>query len=95
MKKLLKQVLNNTERKRSFSIVVSDNKTRLKTWFKPTIQLDKKKGYEIALINPKTYYSFPNIDKSKNCFSYSPGATLLFLKVVITLKILISSFNKK
>ena len=30
MEKLLKQIANNTEPKRSFSIVVSDNKTRLK-----------------------------------------------------------------
>ena len=62
------------QNQRSFSIVVSGNKTRFKTWFKSTIQLDKKKVYEIALINLETYYSFPNIDRSNNCFSYSPGA---------------------
>ena len=55
---LIKQNVNNTEPKRSFSIVVSDNKTRFKTWFKPTIQLDKKKDYEIALINLETYTHF-------------------------------------
>ena len=65
---LPKQIVNNTEPKRSFSIVVSENKTRFKTWFKPPIQLDKKKDYEIALINLETYYSFPNIDISNNCF---------------------------
>ena len=48
---LLKQIVNKTEPKRSFSIVVSDNTTRFKTWFKPPIQLDKNKDYEIALIN--------------------------------------------
>ena len=62
MEDLLKQVVNNTEPKKSFSIVVSDNKTRFKTWFKPPTQLDKKKVYEIALINLETYYSFSNID---------------------------------
>ena len=56
MENLLKQIINNTEPKRSFSIVVSDNKTRLKTWFKPPIELDKKKDYEIALMNLETYY---------------------------------------
>ena len=50
MEQLLKQIVNNTEPKRSFSIVVSDNKARFKTWFKPPIQLDKKKDYEIALV---------------------------------------------
>ena len=43
MDDLLKQIVNNTEPKRSFSIVVSDNKTRFKTWLKPPIQLDKGK----------------------------------------------------
>ena len=71
MEDLLKQIVNNTEPKKSFSIVVSDNKTRFKTWLKPPIQLDKKKDYEIALINLETYYSFPNIDRSNNCFTYS------------------------
>ena len=73
MENLLKQIVNNTEPKRSFSIVVSDHKTRFKTWFKPPTQLDKKKDYEIALINLKTYYSFPNIDRSNNFFTYSPN----------------------
>ena len=74
MENLLKQIVNNTELKRSFSVLVSDNKTRFKTWFKPPIQLDKKKDYEIALIYLETYYSFPNIDRSNNCFRYSLGA---------------------
>ena len=43
MEKPVKQIVNNTEPRRSFSLVVSDNKTRFKTWFKPPIQLDKKK----------------------------------------------------
>ena len=54
METLLKQIVNNTEPNRSFSIVVSDNKTRFKTWFKPPIQLDKKKDHERALINLET-----------------------------------------
>ena len=54
MKNLHKQIVDNTEPKRSFSIVVSDNKTRFKTWFKPPFQLDKKKDYEIALIKLET-----------------------------------------
>ena len=54
MEDLLKQIANNTESKKSFSVVVSDNKTRFKTWFKRLIQLDKEKDYEIALINLET-----------------------------------------
>ena len=83
MQNLLKQIIYNTEPKRSFSIVVSDNKTRFKTWLKPPIQLDKKKDYEIALINLETYYSFPNIDRSNNCFSYSLGPSAPWFDIII------------
>ena len=83
MKHLLKQIVNNTEPKRSFSVVVSDNKTRFKTWFKSSIQLDKKKDYEIALINLETYYSFSNIDNSNNCFTYTPGANTPLVDIII------------
>ena len=55
MENLLKQIVSNTEPKISFSIVVSDNRTRFKTWYKPPIQLDKKKDYEIAIINLETF----------------------------------------
>ena len=51
MEQLLKQIVNNREPMRSFSIVVRDNKLRFKTWFEPPMQLDKKKDYAIALIN--------------------------------------------
>ena len=83
MEELLKQIVNNTEPKKSFSIVLSDNKTRFKTWFKTPIQLHKKKDYEMALINLETYYSFPNIDRSNNCFSYSPGANAPWVDIII------------
>ena len=80
---LLKQIVNNAEPKRSFSVLVSDNKTILKTCFKPPIQLDKKKDYEITLINLETYYSFPNIDKSNNCFTCSPNLNSLWFGIII------------
>ena len=83
MEQLLKKIVINTEPKRSFSIVVSDNKTRFKTWYKPPIQLNKKKDYEIALNNLETYYSFPNIDKSNNCFSYSPNINPLWFDIIM------------
>ena len=83
MEQLLKNIENNTDPKRSFSIVVSDNKTRIKIWFKPPIRLDKKKDYEIALINLETYYSFRNIDNSNNCFTYTPGANALWYNIII------------
>ena len=99
MEDLLKQIVNNTEPKWSISIVVSDNTTRFRTWFKPPIQLDKKKDYEILLTNLETYYSFPNKIDPTIILLIHPvqthrGLTLLFLKVVIKLKISTSSFNE-
>ena len=49
---------------------------------KPPIQLDKKKDYQIALINLQRYYSFPNIDTSNNCFSYSPNLDQLWFDII-------------
>ena len=83
MENLLKEIVNNREPKRYFSIVVSDNETKFKTWFKPLIQLDKKKDYEKALIKLETYYSFPNTDKFNNCFSYSPGSNTPWFDITI------------
>ena len=66
-----------------FQIVVSDNNTGFKTWLKPPIQLDKKKDYEIALINLETYYSLRNIGKFTNCFIYSAGANAPWFDIII------------
>ena len=83
MEQLLKEIVYNTEPKRSFPIVVHDNKTRFKTWFKPTIHLDNKKDYDIALINLETYYSF-SIDSSNHCFTYTPGANAISYNIIIS-----------
>ena len=72
MQDLLKQIVKNTEHKTSFQIIASDSKLRFKTRFNPPLQLDTDKKYEIALVNLKTYYSFPNIDESNNVFVYFP-----------------------
>ena len=67
-----KKIAKNTKhKKKSFQIIVSDNKTRFRTRFNPPIQMDKDRKYEIALVNLETCYSFPNIDVSSNMFIYS------------------------
>ena len=52
---LLIQIVKNTEHKTSFQIIVSNNKSRFNTRLNPTLQLDRDKEYEIALVNLKTY----------------------------------------
>ena len=80
---LLKWIGKNTEHKTSFQIIVSDNESRFKTRFNPTLQLDRDKQYEIALVNLKTYYLFPNIDESNNVFVYSPDNGNSWVKIKI------------
>jgi len=70
-------------RKSHFQIVVSDNKTRFTTQFNPHIQLKKNKGYEIALANLETYYSFPNITEENYRFMYSPDEGLTWFVIFI------------
>ena len=70
---LLKKIVKNTEHKTSFQTIVSDNKSKFTTRLNPTLQLDRDKEYEIALVNLETYYSFPNINETNNIFVYSPN----------------------
>ena len=83
MEDLLKQVVKNTAHKTSFQITASDSKSKFKTRLNPVLQLDKDKEYEIALVNLKTYYSFPNIDETNNVFVYSPNNGNSWIKIKI------------
>ena len=47
------------------------------------LELDRDKEYEIALVNPETYYSFPNIDETNNVFVYSPDNSNSWVKIKI------------
>ena len=80
---LLKQIAKNTEHKTSFQIIVSDNKSSFITRFNPKLELDRDKVYEIALVNLKTYYSFPNIDETNNVFVYCPDNGYLWVSYEI------------
>ena len=53
--------------------MVSENSTQIKTTFNPPLELDRTRKYEMALVNLKTYYSFPNLSDENNDFRYSPG----------------------
>ena len=69
---LLRQIVKNTEHQISFQIIVSSDKSSFNTKLNQTLQLDRDKEYEIALVNLETYYSFPNIDETNNVFVYFP-----------------------
>jgi len=82
---LLEKIAFNTEpiQKKSFQIVVSNNKTKFTTRFNPHIQFKKNRRYEIALVNLETYYSFPNITTNNNHFSYSPDSGGIWYHILI------------
>ena len=83
MEDLLKQIVKNMEHKTSLQIIASDNKSRFKTRFNPTLQLDRNKKYGTAQVKLETYYSFPNIDESNNVFVYSPNNSNSWEKIKI------------
>ena len=82
-KEYLRQIAENTSHKTSFQVIVSGDKSSFNTLFNPKIELDKKKVYEIALVNLETYYSFPNIDDSNNIFVYSHDQGQTWTKIKI------------
>ena len=87
---LLEKIATNTERtakntaqKSSFYVLLSEKNTKIKTKFRPLIQLDQNRKYEMALVNLETYYSFPNIDASNNNFRYSPDNGVTWVNINI------------
>ena len=70
---MLEKIERNISPKTSTQIAVSENSTKIKTTFYPPIELDRTRKYEMALVNLKTYYSFPNLSDENNVFRYSPG----------------------
>ena len=72
----LKQIVKNTEHKTSFQIIVSDNESSFNPRLNPTLELDRDKEYEIALVNLKTYYSFQTSMKPTMC-SFIPQTTVI------------------
>ena len=80
---LLKQIVKNTAHKTSFQIIVSGNESKFTSRLNPTLELDRDKEYEIALVNLETYYAFPNIDETNNVFVYSPDNGNSWVKIKI------------
>ena len=77
------KIVENTRQKSSFYILLSEKSTHIKTKFRPLIQLDNDRKYEMALVNLETYFSFPNMDSSNHNFRYSSdnGATWVNINI--------------
>ena len=79
---LLEKIIKNMAHK-TFQIIVSSNESSFNTILNLTLQLDRDKEYEIALVNLETHYSFPNIDETSNVFIYSPDNGDSWVKIKI------------
>ena len=53
-----------------------DSKYRINTRFNPTLELNKTKNYEMALVNLETVWSFPNVTEKNNLFKFSKGSVV-------------------
>ena len=66
---MVEKIVHYTEPNNAFYLLLSKRSTQIATNFRQTLQLDGK--WEIALVGFETYYSFPNIDITKNNSRYS------------------------
>ena len=64
---LLKQIVKNTAHKTSFQIIISGNESKFMTRFNPSLELDRDKEYEIALVNLETLVSKHRRDQQCVC----------------------------
>ena len=71
------------EPKESYNLVFTGTSSEITIDFEPQLYLNKKRTYELALINLETYYSFPNIDATNNRFQYSKDNGLNWIPVTI------------
>jgi hypothetical protein len=83
MEELLQKIVNNTQPKSYFQVMVSGETTRIVTKFNTPIQLDNLKKYEMALVNLETYYSFPNLHSLNNVFKYSHDNGVTWTTILI------------
>ena len=73
MEDSLQRLVTYMEPKPKSLIVVSGQGSRIQTTFNPPLQIPSSQtlDYEMSLLRLETYYSFPNIDTSKNHFRIS------------------------
>ena len=76
MEEHLQKLVQHAEPKPSYNIIVSGKSSRLRTRFNPPLVFPSVPScyYEMALLRLETYYSFPNIDATKNCVKVRIGA---------------------
>ena len=69
----LKKLFDHSSPGEEHYLIVSGTGSRLRTRYNPPLEFDTKEnaGYEIGLLRLESYFSFPNIDASKNSLRIS------------------------
>ena len=82
---LLQRLVEYIEPKQKSLILVSGQGSRIQTTFNPSLQIPSSQSldYEMSLLRLETYYSFPNIDTSKNHFRISIDDGKIWLDFLI------------
>ena len=70
---ILRKIASTTELKKSLYLLLSKKSSQIATRFKQILQMDLDKKWEMALVGLETYYSFHNIDDTKNNLRYVRG----------------------
>jgi len=91
MEEQLREIANNTGRTArntraegsSHYILVGEKNAQIRTRFSPSLELKANKKYEMDLVGLETYYSFLNVDATKNSFKYSPNNGTAWFNVTI------------
>ena len=71
----LEEIAENTRAKDSTILTVTGSGSSIVTIYEQPIKLDRKRHYQLALLNLETYYSFPNIDETNNKFQFRKNGT--------------------
>lgn len=81
----LEKWLNHTLPGEDQQLIATGKGSFLNTRLNPPLEFDTKNhaGYEMALLRLETYYSFPNIDASNNCFRVSITKGRKWIPIVI------------
>ena len=85
MQELLEKLVEYILPKPKSLLCVSGSTSRIKTSFIPPLEFPSSTPYEIALTSLETYYSFPNVDATKNHveISFDEGKSWLDIRVPV------------
>ena len=86
MEEYMKKLVEHSEPKPSYHIIVTGGSSKLKTIYNPPLTFPEGAcSYEMALIKLETYYSFPNVKSTNNALrvSLDDGKTWKLIEIPV------------